>query len=55
MQQFERQIMEPEQRDDRHRADTRHTRQRSEPDVEQAVVTPPLASEGLEQVRDSHC
>jgi hypothetical protein len=46
--------MEPEHSDDRHDQD----RQRSEPPAsraEQAVFKPPFASEGLEQIRDSHC
>jgi len=29
--------------------------ERSEPGLGQAVLTTPFASEGLEQVRDSHC
>ncbi|WP_407118649.1 hypothetical protein [Bradyrhizobium sp. LMG 9283] len=33
----------------------RQKTERSEPRAEQAPFTTPLASEGLEQVRDSHC
>lgn len=32
-----------------------HTTERSEPNIGQAALTTPFASEGLEQVRDSHC
>jgi len=45
--------MEPEHREDhdveRQRAES------SEPGAEQTTFTTPFASEGLEQVRDSHC
>ncbi|MBR0689393.1 hypothetical protein JQ612_07060 [Bradyrhizobium manausense] len=46
--------MELEQHDERHGSERRQT---GEPAAaaEQAVVNPPFASEGLEQVRDSHC
>jgi len=46
--------MELEQHDERRE----QNRQHSEPvasRAEQAAVDPPFASEGLEQVRDSHC
>ena len=46
--------MELEQHDERRET----TRQRAEPvasQAEHAAVSPPFASEGLEQVRDSHC
>ncbi|MCG2630859.1 hypothetical protein L6654_29950 [Bradyrhizobium sp. WYCCWR 13023] len=46
--------MELEQRDERRKSN----RQPAEPAAsraEQAAVDPPFASEGLEQVRDSHC
>ncbi|MGY3343905.1 MULTISPECIES: hypothetical protein [unclassified Bradyrhizobium] len=46
--------MELEQRDERYESNP----QRTEPVArrgEQAAVKPPFASEGLEQVRDSHC
>lgn len=40
--------------DERHDQDRRQT-EKSAPPAEPAVVNPPFASEGLEQVRDSHC
>ena len=46
--------MEPQHRNEAHESD----RQQTEPPAstaEHAVVNPPFASEGLEQVRDSHC
>lgn len=46
--------MELEQQNERHDQDRRQTEQSPSP-AEQAVVNPPFASEGLEQVRDSHC
>lgn len=46
--------MELEQQDERHDQDPRRTEKSPSP-VGQAVVNPPFASEGLEQVRDSHC
>ncbi|SDH99968.1 hypothetical protein SAMN05216338_10164 [Bradyrhizobium sp. Rc2d] len=45
--------MELEHRENREAK--RQKQERSEPDAEQATLTTPLASEGLEQVRDSHC
>lgn len=49
--------MEPEHHDERHDQDRRQTEQteKSASPAEPAVVNPPFASEGLEQVRDSHC
>ncbi|MBB4260850.1 hypothetical protein GGD64_004891 [Bradyrhizobium sp. CIR3A] len=46
--------MEPEHREDRRDVERRKT-EHSEPSAEHATLTTPLASEGLEQVRDSHC
>lgn len=51
--------MELEHHDERHDderqdQDRRQTEKPSSP-AEQAVVNPPFASEGLEQVCDSHC
>lgn len=46
--------MEPEHHDERHDQDRRQTEKPASP-AEQAVVNLPFASEGLEQVRDSHC
>jgi hypothetical protein len=46
--------MELEHQDERHDQDRRQT-EKSTSRAEQAVVNPPFASEGLEQVRDSHC
>ncbi|MBR0787070.1 hypothetical protein [Bradyrhizobium iriomotense] len=46
--------MEPELREDQH-ASVPKDSERPEPNAEQAAFTAPFASEGLEQVRDSHC
>ncbi|WP_271618012.1 hypothetical protein ACNJX9_16505 [Bradyrhizobium sp. DASA03076] len=46
--------MELEQHDERHESNREHTAPVASP-AEQAAVDPPFASEGLEQVRDSHC
>lgn len=46
--------MEPQHRDEAHKSD-RQQSERSASTAEHAVVNPPFASEGLEQVRDSHC
>ncbi|WP_342740350.1 hypothetical protein [Bradyrhizobium sp. B117] len=46
--------MELEHREDRTDRDRQATKQ-SVPNADQAAFTPPFASEGLEQVRDSHC
>lgn len=46
--------MEPERSEDRHESDQQPT-ERSESNAEQTIFTPPFATEGLEQVRDSHC
>lgn len=46
--------MELELRKDRHASEPTEAK-RSEPNAEQAPFTAPFASEGLEQVRDSHC
>ncbi|RZN07846.1 hypothetical protein CWO91_25490 [Bradyrhizobium genosp. SA-3] len=46
-------LMELEHRENR-KAE-RQKQERSQPDTEQTTLTTPLASEGLEQVRDSHC
>lgn len=46
--------MELEHRED-HAEVERQKTERSEPRAEQATLTTPLASEGLEGVRDSHC
>lgn len=46
--------MELEHRED-HAEVERHKTERSEPRAEQVTFTTPLASEGLEGVRDSHC
>ncbi|WP_164937207.1 hypothetical protein [Bradyrhizobium vignae] len=46
--------MELEHREERGEVERQKT-ERSEPRAEQATFTTPLASEGLEQVRDSHC
>lgn len=46
--------MEPQQRDEAHKSDRQQTERSASP-AAQAVVNPPFASEGLEQVRDSHC
>ncbi|WP_198024719.1 MULTISPECIES: hypothetical protein [Bradyrhizobium] len=46
--------MELERNED-HDTSERTKAERSGSGTEQAVFTPPFASEGLEQVRDSHC
>ncbi|QQN62412.1 hypothetical protein JIR23_22970 [Bradyrhizobium diazoefficiens] len=46
--------MELEQHDEHHDQDRRQTEKSASP-AEQAVFNPPFASEGLEQIRDSHC
>ena len=46
--------MELEQHDERGESKRQHTEPVASP-AEQAAVRPPFASEGLEQVRDSHC
>ncbi len=46
--------MEPQHGDER-RETNRQRPERSVSSAEPAVVNPPFASEGLEQVRDSHC
>ncbi|WP_174221574.1 hypothetical protein [Bradyrhizobium vignae] len=46
--------MELEHREERDEVERQKT-ERSEPRAERAAFTTPLASEGLEQVRDSHC
>lgn len=46
--------MEPDHSEVRHEPG-RQTPERSEPSAEKAAFTAPFASEGLEQVRDSHC
>lgn len=46
--------MELEHHDERHDQDRRQTEKSASP-AEPVVVNPPFASEGLEQVRDSHC
>lgn len=46
--------MELEQHDEHHDQDRRQTEKSASP-AEQAVVNPPFASEGPEQIRDSHC
>lgn len=46
--------MEPDHSEVRHEPG-RKTPERSEPSAEKAAFTAPFASEGLEQVRDSHC
>jgi hypothetical protein len=46
--------MELEQHDERHESNRQHT-EPAAPRAEQAAVDPPLASEGLERLRDSHC
>lgn len=46
--------MELEHREDRADKDAPATEQ-SATNADQAAFTPPFASEGLEQVRDSHC
>ena len=52
---FERRIqMELEQRDERYESNPQR-RERVARRDEQSAVKPPFASEGLEQVRDSHC
>jgi len=46
--------MELEHRNEAHKSD-RPQPERPASSAEHAVVNPPFASEGLEQVRDSHC
>ncbi|MBR0957638.1 hypothetical protein [Bradyrhizobium japonicum] len=46
--------MELEHREDKAKVERQKT-ERPEPRAEQVTLTTPLASEGLEQVRDSHC
>jgi hypothetical protein len=46
--------MEPNLRQDRHAPDLADTN-RPDPKAEQTAFTPPFATEGLEQLRDSHC
>ena len=46
--------MELEHREDHGNVEPQTT-ERSEPGTRQAALTMPFASEGLEQVRDSHC
>lgn len=46
--------MELEQREDRGEVERQET-EHSEQSADQATLTTPFASEGLEQVRDSHC
>ncbi|WP_439366755.1 hypothetical protein ACNJYD_14760 [Bradyrhizobium sp. DASA03005] len=46
--------MELEHREDHAEAKLQNV-EPSEPQAEQVTFTAPLASEGLEQVRDSHC
>lgn len=46
--------MEPNLRHDP-RTSAAAERERPEPKAEQTVFTNPFASEGLEQLRDSHC
>ena len=46
--------MQLEQRDERYESNPQR-RERVARRDEQAAVKPPFASEGLEQVRDSHC
>jgi hypothetical protein len=46
--------MEPQHHDEAPKLDRQPT-ERPASSAEQAVVNPPFASEGLEQVRDSHC
>jgi hypothetical protein len=46
--------MESDHRDDDQSSEPR-VADRSASNAEQAPFTPPFASEGLEQVRDSHC
>ena len=46
--------MELEQHDERCETN-RQPAERVAPRAEPAAVSPPFASEGLEQVRDSHC
>lgn len=46
--------MELEQRDERRESSPPHSEPKASHD-EPAAVSPPFASEGLEQVRDSHC
>lgn len=46
--------MEPEHRED-HADVEPQTSERSDSSTGQAALTTPLASEGLEQLRDSHC
>ncbi|WP_167353954.1 hypothetical protein [Bradyrhizobium manausense] len=46
--------MELEQHDKHRESNRQHTEPVVSP-AEQAAVDPPFASEGLEQVRDSHC
>ena len=46
--------MELEHREDRSDVERQKT-ENSEPGADQATLTTPFASEGLEQVRDSHC
>lgn len=46
--------MEPKPREDQ-TASARQATEQSAPNADQAAFTAPFASEGLEQVRDSHC
>jgi hypothetical protein len=46
--------MEPKLREDRTASD-RQAPERSAPNTDKAAFTAPFVSEGLEQVRDSHC
>jgi hypothetical protein len=46
--------MEPQPRDEAHKSD-RQQSERSASPAERVAVNPPFASEGLEQLRDSHC
>ncbi|WFU28206.1 hypothetical protein QA649_18875 [Bradyrhizobium sp. CB1717] len=46
--------MELELHKDHHASEPKDSKH-SEPNAEQAAFTAPFASEGLEQVRDSHC
>jgi hypothetical protein len=46
--------MEPEHRED-HPASDRQATERSAPKTDKTAFTAPFASEGLEQLRDSHC
>jgi hypothetical protein len=46
--------MEPKLREDHHASDRTETK-RPEPNAEPTAFIAPFASEGLEQLRDSHC